>query len=333
MCDPHQSLFDSISTFDIDMLAEVLYDDPEFKLVEKDKLMKALHEKLDRFKALGDTYLEQFVSQCDGDNCCADTWIFMTFIGDRSFKHFDLVLQFAKEGITEIRIGMPYCLNKSIGLEIYKAGKMPVEFFTGELLEEHFYSFNLEAGLALLEIETASTSEPLYLEFINEWLETYRMLSNYLENRRTPNLKNIDSFIKLYNQLIDLRIYEAEAEEAMIAYKLANDTPNFLINWLCQNEDIILEILRSKLSLFKNRDASEESFFYLSPEHRIRLQLRDYMKVIEFYYIVDKLYFQVFNRIKKLSTRECEAIAEKEGTETRVYRLSYQLSLNNNHYL
>ena len=127
MPSPHQSLFDSISTFDIVMLAEVLYDDPEFKLVEKDKLMKALHEKLDRFKALGDTYLEQFVSQCDIETCCADTWIFITFIGNRSFKHFDLVLQFAKEGITEIRIGMPYCLNKAIGLEIHKAGKMPVE--------------------------------------------------------------------------------------------------------------------------------------------------------------------------------------------------------------
>jgi hypothetical protein len=309
------------------MLAEVLYDDPEFKLVKKDKLMKELHEKLDRLKAVGDTYLEQFFPQCDFETCCADTWLFMTFIGNRSFKHFDLVLQFAKEGITEIKIGMPYCLNKAIGLEIHKAGKMPVEFFTGELLEEHFYSFNLEAGLALLEIETASASDPLSLEYTNEWLETYRMLSSYLENVKIPNLKNLGNFVELYNQLIDLRIYEAEAEEAMIAYKLANDTPNFLISWLCQNEVLILDVLGSRLSLFKNRDTSEESFFYLSPEHPIRLQLKDYMKVLEFYYIVDKLYFQVFNRIKKFSTRECEAIAEKEGTETRVYYLSYHLGM------
>jgi hypothetical protein len=114
----------------------------------------------------------------------------------------------------------------------------------------------------------------------------------------------------------------------MIAYKLASDTPNFLINWLCQNEDIILEILDSKLSLFKNRDVSEESFFYLFPAHPIRLQLKDYMKVLEFYFIIDKLYFQVFNRIKKFSTRECEAIAKKEGPETRIYRLSYHLGLS-----
>ena len=328
MPSPNQRLFDSISTFDIVMLAEVLYDDPEFKLVKKDKFMKELHEKLDRLKAVGDTYLEQFISQCDGENCCAYTWFFITFIGNRSFKHFDLVLHYSKEGVTEMRIGMPYCLNKAIELEIHKAGKMPVEFFNGELLEEHFYSYNLEAGLALLEIATASASEPLNLEYTNTWLESYRMLSSYLENVKIPNLQNLSNFVELYNQLIDLRIYNAEAEEAMIAYKLASDTPNFLINWLCQNEDIIVQILDSNLSLFKNRDASEESFFYLSPEHPIRLQLKHYEKLLEFYFIIDKLYFQVFHRIKKLSTRECEAIAEKEGTETRVYYLSYHLGLS-----
>ena len=153
------------------------------------------------------------------------------------------------------------------------------------------------------------------------------MLSSFLENVEIPNLQNLANFNRLYMQLIDLRIYKNEAEEAMTVYKLASDTPNFLINWLCQNEDIILEILRSKLSLFKSRDVSDESFFYLSPEHPIRLQLKDYEKLLEFYFIIDKLYFQVFNRIKKLSTRECEAIAKKEGTETRVYYLSYHLGM------
>lgn len=293
-----ETILESFSKMDMDMLGLILDDSRTYQDAKKEIFLMKLNDVFNKFKNANDNLLLAHSGKCFSDDCNKDCKGF-SFIGNNSKNHVDFIFEENEIDFKDIyhcsnfKIDTPGVhLSDEISLIVSsdeKANFIPsIEYLARVQKCERAYS-----ELIKNEITYISKNDYHY------WLEKYHDLYKTFE--LPPLLYNaFDKFYTLYWQIEEISSYlkfNSEASKAIQEYNFLNiENEGLLLAWLIKYESLGTDLTLLLVDHFYNEEELKSGYVQLRNNFNLKISVSDFKDVIHFNQIFDDHYWEMVDR-------------------------------------
>jgi len=307
-----ETILESFSKMDIEMLGLILDDSRTYQDAKKEIFLRKLNDVFKKFKNTNDNLLVAHRGRCLSDDCnkgCKG----ISFIGNNSNNHADFIFEENEIDFKDIyhcsnfKIDTPgVYISDEISLFVSKDEKADFIPSIGYLARvqkcERAYS-----ELIKNEITYISKNDYFY------WLEKNHELFKTFE--LPPLLYNaFDKFYTLYWQVQDISSYlkfNSEANNAIKEYNSLNiENEGLLLGWLIKYESLGTDLSLLLVDHFYNEEELKSGYVQLRNNFNLKISVSDFTFVILFNQLFDNHYWEMLDKYSTIEKDDQYSLKE-----------------------
>lgn len=318
-------ILQSFYQMDGNMLNELLYDSQTYQDAPKGLFLRKLNEVFETFKGSGDTYLLPVKGFCNSKKCPNKECSGVSFVGNNSRKHINLVFRETATDISDI-----------INCDHFEITDCPVDmngllYFDFKKEEKENFYPNIDFSKKGQQCKSAADELLHYKHIIidkeiySPWLEKHEQLFNSLNGKQEYYCDH-HKFYWLYSDLKELQDSLVSSPIAKIAadefYQNAQDEIAVL-KWLIKYEDLGKHLT---VILYKKMDIEFPETAEWFEVDDLKIKALDFYYISKFKHLFSEHYSFMLKKYSTFSQEEAQKYLNANNSfSNNVYLLSYHL--------
>ncbi|MBC7426386.1 MAG: hypothetical protein H7321_07610 [Bacteroidia bacterium] len=292
-----QAIVQCFETLDSKRLYDLLDSSKTYMDTTKEIFIASIETAFNKFKSAKDTFLIKKLGVCN-NNLCNIGCPGFTFVGNESGKHMNIL--FRENGETDNYSDIHQCNDfKSEYENSLQFQNISLKIFVDQQVSfkaDLAYSFEKSKYLTALNQMIDKKNDIISKEFIKEWLDRFKSLSEVYFDNVILNYSFVDEFLKLHSNfsyIIENLEVLPLAKEAIQEFDLLEVTGELdLLQWVIKYEEPGLKLF--PFEFFWEHDIEKPTFETLG----YKMLTADQIILEEFANIFDDLYWDFLQRYK-----------------------------------